>query len=114
VYPLEFIFAEKLQTLLERGSSNSRAKDVYDLVEIFPRCDVAHLVDAVQRVFENRKTPLPDSISRAVKSIDTAVLERSWASIDFATDAPRFKDYWSRLQTSLRALDVGAEAGRKE
>lgn len=31
VYPPEFIFSEKLQTLVERASSNSRGKDVYDL-----------------------------------------------------------------------------------
>src|SRR5207253_1224619 len=31
VYPIETIVAEKLQTLIERGGDNSRAKDVFDL-----------------------------------------------------------------------------------
>ena len=38
VYPPEFIFSEKLQTLVQRASSNSRGKDVYDLTLIFDKC----------------------------------------------------------------------------
>jgi hypothetical protein len=35
VYPFEYIFAEKLEALFSRGSSNSRAKDIYDMPLIF-------------------------------------------------------------------------------
>ena len=38
VYPVEYIIAEKVQTLFDRGSANSRAKDIHDLVYLFPRC----------------------------------------------------------------------------
>jgi predicted nucleotidyltransferase component of viral defense system len=34
VYPLEQIFAEKLETFVKRGAKNSRGKDVYDMVSI--------------------------------------------------------------------------------
>jgi len=29
IYPKEYIVAEKIQTIYERGSANSRAKDIY-------------------------------------------------------------------------------------
>jgi predicted nucleotidyltransferase component of viral defense system len=38
VYPLESVFAEKLEAMLRRGSANPRAKDIYDLVLLFDRC----------------------------------------------------------------------------
>lgn len=105
VYPLEFIFAEKLQTLLARGSANSRAKDVYDLVEIFPRCkDLAALSRAIRAVFLNRKTDLPDAPAAVIEQFDRTILSAAWGSVDVTGAAPRFEDYWSRLLNILKEL----------
>jgi hypothetical protein len=37
IYSPEYIFSEKLEALISRGSSSSRAKDIYDLVQIFSK-----------------------------------------------------------------------------
>ena len=59
-YPKEFIFAEKLETVLFRGTSNTRMKDFHDLYSLV-RLDVLHedLVEkAILLVFHHRKTSL--------------------------------------------------------
>jgi len=64
IYPIEDIVAEKLQTLFDRGSANSRAKDVYDLIYLFSRGNnCGPLIAAIKRTFENRGTDLPRSFA---------------------------------------------------
>lgn len=68
-YPKEFIFAEKLETVVFRGGENTRMKDFHDLYSLV-RLDVLDSFlakKAVQLVFHNRKTPLqklPPSFGR--------------------------------------------------
>ena len=62
VYPPEYIFSEKLEALFSRGSASSRAKDIYDLVLLFPNCsDLELLKTAIRETFEHRETPIPFS-----------------------------------------------------
>ncbi len=49
VYPVETIFAEKLETVIARGTFNSRMKDFHDL---FLLCQQASLIDP-QTLIEN-------------------------------------------------------------
>lgn len=105
IYPLEFIFAEKLQTLLERGSTNSRAKDVYDLVKIFPKCkDTTELVRAIRSVFQNRKTELPNNLAEVVGEFDPGVLKAAWGSVNVAGKIPEFEECWNSLIDLLNKL----------
>lgn len=59
-YPPETIFAEKLQTAIQRGINNSRMKDYYDLFKLAkletldPKC----LKKSVETTFGKRDTPL--------------------------------------------------------
>lgn len=61
VYPIETIFAEKLETVLSKGSRNSRMKDFHDLLLLL-RDNSLHtsknLHENVQKTFENRGTTL--------------------------------------------------------
>jgi predicted nucleotidyltransferase component of viral defense system len=72
-YPMEFVFAEKLETAVFRGADNSRMKDFHDLYtlaiaeKLMNERDVAK---AIQRVFEHRKTPL-----RLPMQFDSSALE---------------------------------------
>ena len=60
IYPSEFIFAEKLQTLFERGSSNSRAKDLYDMNYLIALCsDKRILLQAITETFINSDSQCP-------------------------------------------------------
>ncbi len=60
-YPKEFIFAEKLETVIYRGSFNSRMKDFHDLYTMItsPTFSSFHDLEAIIRlVFEHRETKL--------------------------------------------------------
>lgn len=61
VYPVETIYAEKLETIISKGSRNSRMKDFHDVVLM---CREANLVDvqklksSIKLTFSNRNTDL--------------------------------------------------------
>lgn len=60
-YPIEFIFAEKLETIIYRGSENSRMKDFHDIYTmIFTKeaLDGNKVKRAIEAVFRHRKTSL--------------------------------------------------------
>lgn len=61
VYPIETIFAEKLETVLSKGSRNSRMKDFHDLLLLLREKSLQtskKLHRNVQKTFENRGTTL--------------------------------------------------------
>lgn len=62
VYPPEFIFAEKLETLVRFGTGNTRLKDFIDLWALIqlPEDEFSRnlCVDAIQRCFKRRDTTL--------------------------------------------------------
>ncbi len=60
-YPLDTVFAEKLETILSKGSQNSRMKDYHDIFLMQRQrelLDIKKLREAIQRTFENRGTSL--------------------------------------------------------
>lgn len=61
VYPVETIFAEKLETVLSKGSKNSRMKDYHDLfllVRSNGLIEPKKLKEALAKTFKNRGTTL--------------------------------------------------------
>lgn len=67
-YPKEFIFAEKLETIIYRGSFNSRMKDFHDLYSLIsPSQSLSfhNLEGIIRLVFEHRETPLAFPITYA-------------------------------------------------
>lgn len=61
VYPVEFIFSEKLETILSKGAGNSRMKDYHDLLLLIRNegmLDLAKLREAVANTFSHRGTTL--------------------------------------------------------
>lgn len=61
VYPRETVVAEKLDAIVQLGTTNSRMKDFYDLAVLARRFefDGTLLARAIHATFERRKTPLP-------------------------------------------------------
>lgn len=58
-YPQEFIFAEKLETVVHRRSFNSRMKDFHDLYSMMSLAPFLSNIERIIRlVFENRETRL--------------------------------------------------------
>lgn len=58
-YPKEFIFAEKLETVIHRGSFNSRMKDFHDIYSmISSKPSLGNVEEIIRMVFEHRETNL--------------------------------------------------------
>lgn len=105
IYPLEFIFAEKLQTLVIRGNANSRAKDVYDMSKLAQSlAEKSVVMKAIKNVFTERKTDLPKDLGVFVSNLDTLVLRSAWKSVLFKEIEVSFETALSRLVRYLEAL----------
>lgn len=106
IYPIEYIIAEKIQTLLDRGSANSRAKDVYDLIHLFPRSQNQDaLMSAIRNTFENRKTEFPKSFVQQVGQFDKTILSHGWPGVKILEQKPDFEAAWTLLMGFLQNLD---------
>ena len=80
-YPKEFIFAEKLETLIYRGGANSRMKDYHDLYTMIIEREHLHLQDlkdAIAMVFTHRQTPI--NLPVQFSEDDLHSLENYWSS----------------------------------
>lgn len=78
-YPQEFIFAEKLETVVYRGGDNSRMKDFHDLYTIIhaPNLPPLHSIKSVMEiVFQRRGTPLACPI--AFEDTELDALQVMW------------------------------------
>jgi len=109
VYPLEYMLSEKLETLCRRGAANSRAKDVFDLIELFPRChDRDALLRAIKTTFNNRQTEIPPSFFNFISELKPLILRTAWNSILAPTKVP-FDNAWTSLLSHLQKLDLNSE-----
>lgn len=98
-YPLEFVFAEKIETLIYRGPENSRMKDYHDLLVMISAAQVLDSVEterACRAVFGHRQTRLALPIK-----FDRAQLERLqkyWRQYHHALATPeQFPDHIERV-----------------
>ncbi|OGQ04511.1 MAG: hypothetical protein A2W61_04750 [Deltaproteobacteria bacterium RIFCSPLOWO2_01_44_7] len=106
IYPLEYIVAEKIHTLFDRGSANSRAKDIYDLIYLSSRYQNQEaLVSAIKKTFENRGTAFPESFVQQVSQFDKTILNGAWPSIKALDEKVEFDKAWKMLTNYLRSLD---------
>lgn len=113
VYPLENIFAEKLEALFSRGSLNSRAKDVYDLPLIFSKCDAkSNIAGVVRHTFNHRRTAIPESFETAARSLDLTTLRHAWRSVQLTGETRNFDEVWRQLLECLTALDLANERAK--
>ena len=107
VYPVETILAEKLHAMVVLGDRNSRSKDVYDVHLFLPQANPVALREALKATFGFRDDQQPESISGALSSVDTSVLERGWTSAVAAIKpAPKFGDSFSTILSLLRSIDL--------
>ena len=106
VYPLESILAEKLETICRRGQLNSRAKDIFDLIELFSLCENhKKLKHAIVVTFQTRMTPIPSSFFRFVSNLEQGIFKTAWKSIVVPGDKPSFNGAWKSFLDHLRRLD---------
>ena len=90
VYPVETIFAEKLETIISRGAANSRMKDYHDLLLLCRESkliDKARLKDNILQTFQNRGTVF--SIPAQFQSDELDRMQPLWSGHLRALGAPR-------------------------
>lgn len=58
IYPPEFIIAEKLETVANFGTGNTRVKDLIDLWTLKQSAPIQDLLPAISQCFQNRKAEL--------------------------------------------------------
>lgn len=80
VYPVNTIFAEKLETLVYRGAANSRMKDYHDLWVLCQSSliDKKQLKTDIESTFNHRETKLSFPIS--YEDEETQKLQALWAN----------------------------------
>lgn len=81
VYPVETIFAEKLETIISKGGFNSRMKDYHDVVLMMREVDLLNpskLIESVGKTFKNRGTTLKLPISFDEEGL--SALQRQWSA----------------------------------
>ncbi len=112
VYPAEFIFAEKLETVHHRGALNSRMKDFYDLWRMIKDeglLDRGKLKKALASTFARRETDLQSET--VFTEADLRAFEIAWgnfrAGIGEAERVPlpdRFNDILRIINAWVTAL----------
>jgi len=78
-YPMAFVFAEKLETVVFRGADNTRMKDFHDLLSMVNAGDMLDKQEthnAIKAVFEHRGTVLQLPIHFDDAAI--ATLQKNW------------------------------------
>ncbi len=106
VYPIETMIAEKIHALVERGSENSRSKDVFDLSQFLLRANSKILRDALAACFQYRETNLPKNLALHLKSIDLTLLEKGWASaVSGIKNAPKCRQAFDEIIAQLEKME---------
>lgn len=87
-YPKEFIFAEKLETVVHRGMGNTRMKDFHDLYSLIflEKClDSDYTNKVVKTVFNHRQTQLKLPLKHEIEFIE--ILQPLWR--EYQKDLPK-------------------------
>jgi hypothetical protein len=107
VYPIETTVAEKLHALIVRGSQSSRAKDIFDLVLLIPKCHNDTLKKALSETFRYRGESLPSDIAAQVQKIDRNLLGKGWKSaVGEIPDVASFDETYTNLVKLLISLKL--------
>jgi predicted nucleotidyltransferase component of viral defense system len=104
-YPVESIFAEKLETAIARADQNSRMKDYHDLL-LLVRGDVIDkktVRTAIKATFTNRGTTL-QKLSIPKDQIEN--IQRYWSIYLKATDPVVQKDLDTDIQTVMNEINL--------
>ena len=110
IYPPEFIISEKLEALISRGYLNSRAKDIYDIVLLAPKCEnKLFLKTAIITTFKHRETPLHWPLFPALNSMPLDIMETAWRSVKLRVPMD-FKNIWEQFLEQIKISGINMEA----
>ena len=117
-YPIETIFAEKVEAMVKLGMTNSRLKDYYDLIVLSETFELAGVVltEAVCATFGRRETPLPSGLAAGLTDEFVTASEVRWKAFLSANDLrdmpPKLADAVARLRTFVSPVLEAAAKGK--
>lgn len=103
-YPVESIFAEKLETAVARADQNSRMKDYHDLVLLIRNdiADIKKLKVAIKDTFSNRETK-PSLLSIPKDQQDN--IQKYWAAYRKSLSAESLADLPEELKSLAEEIN---------
>ena len=105
IYSPEMIIAEKLQTIVWRGESNTRTRDLYDINYLIPNVKKSLFKKSVNQVFKIRGTKIPDSFFNVISKQDTKKLKKSWVKYEKNLEEHDFHNLWKIFIKNLHKID---------
>lgn len=106
VYPVETIFAEKLDAILCKGEDNTRMKDYHDLFILIREShiiSVDKLKESIKNTFNHRKTKL-QLIEFSFKGLMS--LEKLWRShLENIRNSPQYSNMPKSIQDVIKAIN---------
>ena len=105
VYPIETMIAEKIHALVDRGSDNSRSKDIFDLSQFLPKSDANKLKVAIEACFKFRQTDVPADLGEFLEKIDLTLIKKGWAStVAGIKAAPTCEEAFAEILRTLKTM----------
>lgn len=110
-YPVESIFAEKLETAIARADQNSRMKDYHDLILLIRNnvADIENLKVAIQDTFTNRGTYLK-KLSIPGDQLDN--IQKYWNSYLKSLDPKAQHELQSDIKSTIKEINSYLEKNR--
>ena len=105
IYSPEMIIAEKLQTIIQSGESNTRTRDLYDINYLMPNVKKSLFKKSVNQVFKVRGTKIPDSFFNVISKQDTKRLKESWIKYEKNLEEYNFHSLWKLFIKNLHKID---------
>lgn len=105
-YPKEFIFAEKLETIVFRGAANSRMKDFHDVISLISHSithPMENLESIMEAVFSHRKTPYVLPLKYAQKEIER--LQMFWRAYLRNLNTDRREDLPHKIDNVITTIN---------
>jgi predicted nucleotidyltransferase component of viral defense system len=104
-YPIETVLAEKLETLLSRGTANTRLRDYYDIFILQNRASPAVLAQAFHNTVQKRDSA--SALQNAAAVLDKieadSVMQKLWTEFqrkfDYAADVN-----WTQVMVAVREI----------
>lgn len=116
-YPIETTISEKFQAMVSLNSINDRMKDFFDIWILIHQVNIdgATLLEAIEKTFRQRKTPLPIELPVALKEEFAINKQKNWEGFVKRSllDGEDLENFNEVIQTLRDFLNPVIEAGQK-
>ena len=102
----EYIIADKLESIVSKGSKNTRAKDFVDIALLKNMVnDYQELSTAIKTVFKENGTDIPSSILGFFKTLDLSAIKGAWGSLGSQFPKTTMNAHIKEVATLMNNID---------